>query len=190
MHNSIDYTFNQIFDEIKNLKFNGISDITLLPSKQTELNKDLLKFVFELLVSKFDFRILEIYFSNTYNFSYDNTYENIQIQLQNDFRNKLINLYNRCIITGKSHIICDAVYISPIKHDRYNIYNGLLLCRDLCYLFKHPKRYLKINPYNITIELSDEILNDCACEEYHKYHNTQLKIQLNNTTIQYLKEIY
>jgi len=192
--------FNNITIDIQNLNIKGISDLTPLQSKQLSINPDLLKFTFDSLTHKYDFQSLEFFFNNYYNFVYDQSYDNILLHKHNNMRNKLINLYTRCIITGKSHILCDAAHIlsyyellditnNPIDY-RYETNNGFLLCKELCVLFTHPKRYLKINPYLLTIEFNNDILNDPDCKDYHKYHNQKLNINISETTIKYLIKIY
>jgi len=195
-----DQIFLNIANDIKKIGINGLSNLTLLQAKQSQIDQDILKFVFEFLIDKYDTQSLEIFFNNNYNYTYDHNYENYVICKQNYIRNFLINKYIRCIITDKSYMLCDAVFIlslnelskytnEPIKY-RYEPENALLLCRDLCALFMHPKKYLKINPSNLTVELSDEILNDPNCKEYHKYHNKKINCVLSNKTIIYLTYIY
>jgi len=192
--------FIKIAKDIKNLNVKGISDLTILQAKQEQIDSDILKFIFEYLYDKYDSNTLEIYFNNTYNYAYEFNQENYVINKLNVLRNHLVNKYVRCIITDKSYMLCDVAHIlscnellkyssDPLNY-RYEPDNALLLCRDLCSLFIHPKRYLKINPTFLTVEFSDEILNDPECKEYHKYHNKKLNVSLSNTTIRYLKHIY
>ena len=67
--------------------------------------------------------------------------EKIEIEkrrYQYKFRNQLIKKYNNCIITGKSHKICEASHIISYKENinkRYDINNGLLLCSELHKMF-------------------------------------------------------
>ena len=202
MDQSYEETSKNIAADIYKLDIDNFSDLSPLKAKQEPPDPDVLKYVFELFIDKYDYQKLETYFANTYNYYYDKSYENIKIHPHNDFRNKLINDYNNCIVTGKAHLLCDAAYIlsfydihANFKTEnavkiRYSRNNGILLCRDLCYLFNHPKKYMKINPNNMTIEFTKEFLDDKNCGEYHKYHNMHLNTQLNPITIKYLKNIY
>ena len=107
---------------------------------------------------------------------------------QHIFRNELIKKYKCCIITNKSHVICEAVHIVPYSENfnkRYDIYNGLLLCSELHKMFD--KHLFSINTNNQII-FSNSVLNDEGFRMYKKYH--EQKINLDKKIIMNLQDHY
>ena len=90
---------------------------------------------------------------------------------QHKFRLNLIKKYKSCIITGKDIDICEACHIIPYSdcsyNNKYDINNGLLLCKELHTLFD---KYKFSFDNNCNIIMSDEILNKNTYREYHKYN--------------------
>ena len=110
--------------------------------------------------------------------------------MQDTFRDNLIKRYKNCIITGRSHKICEACHIKPYSEaeykEKYDINNGLLLCRDLHKLFDDYQ--VSINIELKQFELCKNILEDEGYEDYWKYHKK--KVNIDNKTMVYLKEHY
>ena len=109
------------------------------------------------------------------------------------FRNQVRAKYNNvCMITGKPIDICDVAHIYPFSQsseiEKYDVDNGFLLSKELHVYFDLPTYDFKIDPDTSTIILSDDILTNSSLSEYHKYHNT--KIKLNKQNKEYLRKKY
>ena len=109
------------------------------------------------------------------------------------FRNTVRDKYNHvCMITGKPEEVCDVAHIYPFVQsseiEKYDVDNGFLLSKELHVYFDSHTYKLKIDPNTSTIILSDDILNNTSLSEYHKYHNT--KIKLNKQNKEYLRKKY
>ena len=117
--------------------------------------------------------------------------EKIEIEkrrYQYKFRNQLIKKYNNCIITGKSHKICEASHIISYKENinkRYDINNGLLLCSELHKMFD---AYMVTIDSNGQLIISSSVLLDDGFSNYKEYHLKQLN--LNKEVLINLKEHY
>ena len=112
---------------------------------------------------------------------------------QEKFRYNLIKKYESCIITGKDVDICEACHIIPHSEctydKKYDINNGLLMCKELHTLFD---KYKFSFDNNCNVIMSDEILNKNTYREYHKYNGLQLKFNkdtCNNLNVHYNKFI-
>ena len=117
--------------------------------------------------------------------------KNVKIEkrrYQYKFRDELIKKYSHCIVTGKSHKICEASHIIPYKENlnkRYDINNGLLLCSEL---------HKMLDEYLISIDadgkliLSNEVLSDAGFANYKEYHLK--KLNLNKEVLINLGEHY
>ena len=90
---------------------------------------------------------------------------------QEEFRNNLIDKYNKCIITGLDVSECEAAHIIDLKEDalNYDINNGLLLTASLHASFD--KLIWTINPTTFNIEINNKYKNNLI----HKYQNVNLK---------------
>jgi hypothetical protein len=123
--------------------------------------------------------------------SKDKIEEKIKRTLQKNFREKIIKKYNKCIITDRSEKICEACHIIPFSDSQYNekydVFNGILLCRDLHSLFD--KYLISINPVTGCFELSDSIISDNDFTDYHKYNGKKIKID-DKRTCEYLEKHY
>ncbi len=112
----------------------------------------------------------------------------INIRNQETFRNRLIERYNTCIITGSDQIVCEACHIIPFakcsEDDKYNVNNGLLLRSDLYKLFDKKLMKIFVNDNNFHLEISDEILDNPNMYEYRQYDKKKLNID--NKSIKYL----
>lgn len=174
----------QIEFEISNLPENNNENILIYHNKFTDLlsyyNKEYLDYVF--------------YNKKKYIHNLDRLQLKQTRNLQQEFREELIKRYETCIITDRADILCEAAHIVPFAESnddiKYDINNGLLLSKELHALFD--MKYLKINPYTKIpiIELNDIVLNNQKCVDYHKYHGSNIRVKLNDETIQNLKKIY
>lgn len=109
------------------------------------------------------------------------------------FRKQVRERYNNCcMITQKIPEVCEVAHIYPHCesniNEKYDIDNGLYLCKELHSLFDHSQFHMKINTDTHSIELSDYIMNNFSMSEYHKYNN--IKINLTPNNIVYLKMKY
>lgn len=123
----------------------------------------------------------------------ENNIETIEDKIKrkdNNFKNKVKEYYKTCIITGRSNIVCEVAHIFPFSdsdlNDKYNEFNGILLCRDLHCLFD--KKLININPTNFELILNDEILEDKSLEVYHQYNKKILNIRQESRY--YLNKLY
>jgi len=167
----------EIEDIIKNINENNNDEIN---DKYNELlinnyNKNNLDYVFYL------------YFEYENNEDIDVIIEEKFKRQDNEFKNKVIKHYKTCIITGRSKNICEVAHILPFsecnKNQKYDEYNGILLCRDLHCLFD--KKLISINYKDFKLTLSKDILKDNTLEIYHKYHNKIINIR--KESIKYFK---
>jgi hypothetical protein len=101
-------------------------------------------------------------------------------RLDSNFKKHVKDYYKKCIVTGRSSILCEAAHIHPFCkskiEDKYNPNNGIYLCSDLHKLYDRNNNEMIITP-NFKLILSDEILNDVEMSDYHKYHNKILDIK-------------
>ena len=105
-------------------------------------------------------------------------------RLNKDFRNKVLNLYDRkCIITGYEEEECEVAHILPFcecsSSQKYDVYNGLVLSANLHKLFD--KYIFSINPETFMVEVKEE-------HRIKKYEG--LKLELNKECLPYLKMHY
>ena len=105
-------------------------------------------------------------------------------RLDKNFRNKVLNLYNRkCLITSYEEEECEVAHILPFcecsSSQKYDIYNGLILSANLHKLFD--KYIFSINPETLMIEVKGD-------HRIKKYHG--LKLNLNKECLPYLKMHY
>jgi hypothetical protein len=136
------------------------------------------------LKQKYDLVIYDLYQINIINVE-----ERIKRRNQETFRNRLIERYETCIITGSDQIVCEACHIIPFaecsEDDKYNVNNGLLLRSDLHKLFDKKLMRIFVNDNNVHLEISDEILDNPNMFEYRQYDKKKLNID--NKSIKYLK---
>lgn len=101
-------------------------------------------------------------------------------RLDNNFRKSVKEYYKKCIVTGRSSILCEVAHIYPFSQseidEMYDPNNGIYLCKDLHCLFDKKNNAMIITP-EFKLILSDEILNDVEMSDYHKYHNKILDIK-------------
>jgi len=72
---------------------------------------------------------------------------------QSEFREKMIDRYQNCIVTGLSKIECDAAHIYPVcESGSYTESNGLLL--NSCIHKTFDKYLWSINPITMEIEIN------------------------------------
>ena len=142
--------------------------------------------------SDYDIASINFYMYAKYNYVFDNTIEELKTKRigQMIFKKQLIERYKVCIISQVDSMVCDACHIIEFSkcdiNDRYNINNGILLRKDLHKLFDDKK--LIINTDTLTIQLTDDILNNPNMTDYLKYNNKI--IDLNSDSIYYLKKFY
>ena len=111
------------------------------------------------------------------------------------FKEQIKNKYNnQCIITKKPLKYCQIAHIYPFslssESEKYDVNNGLLLCSDIHIGFDSEDNDFFINPENLSLEISQNIINDPTMEAYHKYNNLDLKSILSEGNIKYLKKKY
>ena len=145
-------------------------------------------------MNQFNENMLSLYFENNFDYIHEETTEKKNRRFQDRFRKELIERFETCIITGISHKSCEAAHIIPHRtcsgSSKYDVNNGLLICKNLHSLFDNEDKDLKINPETLLIQFSNTILNDPDYEEYHKYHNTKIRCDLNEDTKKYLRQYY
>jgi len=160
--------------------------------KTTKDTSQIIKYLYNDLKDKTKKELLDFIFFDMFNYE-NNQEETIQDKIQRKdwyFKKDVKNYYKKCIITGRSEYICEVAHIYPFSDssldDKYNPYNGILICRDLHKLFDN--KLLKINPDNFQLLLDDIILLDNNLEIYHKYHNKILDIRPQSK--QYFTKLY
>ena len=88
------------------------------------------------------------------------------------FRKNLINKYDTCIITGIDKELCDACHIKPYsickQNEKFDINNGLLIKKDIHYLFDDYD--ITIDCVNLEIIIPDIVLNDRKYRKIRKYN--------------------
>lgn len=97
--------------------------------------------------------------------------ESINRTPQEEFRNQLINKFQKCVITGFDLSGCEAAHIIDLKDDKlnYDIDNGLLLTASLHTTFD--KLIWTINPHTYNIEINEKYKNNLI----HLYQHVNLK---------------
>lgn len=138
------------------------------------------------LINKININILNFIFFDRFHYIPTNilikdineTYEQKIKRYDTKFKNDVKEYYKKCIITGRSSLVCEVAHIYPFSdsdyEDKYNPNNGILLCRDLHILFD--KNLININN-DFTLIISKEILDDESLELYHQYNNKKLNIK-------------
>lgn len=118
------------------------------------------------------------------------TYEEKIKRKDKKFKENVKSYYKTCIITHRSECVCEVAHIFPFSEseieEKYNEYNGILLCRDLHKLFDD--KLIKIDPEDYKLIISEVLLNDNTLIDYHKYHNKILNIR--NESKKYFEKFY
>jgi len=134
---------------------------------------------------------IDLVFYDLYNFEYIKIDEKEKRQDSN-YRKKVIEKYNTCMITGKPLKYSQVAHILPFtdsnEEEKYDHENGFLLCADIHIGFDSKELDFKINPDTSTFEVSSHILNDRSMEYYHQFNNK--KLNLSEKNIYYLKKKY
>lgn len=144
--------------------------------------------LYDLLINKFksEIELLEIKFILYDKFSYKNINKKLRIQRdeQEEFREKLIELDKKCIISNDDPEQCQACHIIPLCESKsYDINNGILLNFNLHNMFDRYKlgfKFIKnidkqFDSYQII--LSDKIKDKSGYENYKIYDNKEIKIR-------------
>lgn len=109
-----------------------------------------------ILKTKYDLVIYDLYNKNMET----HMANKVERPNQQSFREKLIERYGCCIITGSDNIVCEACHIMPFavcsESDKYNINNGLLLRNDLHNLFDKKLIYITSDMH---LRISDVLQN-------------------------------
>jgi predicted restriction endonuclease len=163
-----------------------------------EINKDeSLTELYTKLIKENDINLINFIFYDKYNYEYkpiteqipESTEEKVK-RYDNKFKQGVKDYYKTCIITGRSQLVCEVAHIYPFSNsnldEKYDKYNGILLCRDLHKLFDD--KLIKINPENFVLSLCEQILQDETLRIYHQYNNKILNINSNSKI--YLKKLY
>jgi predicted restriction endonuclease len=159
-------------------KLNDIEEIILNINKNN-FNEIDDKYI-ELLIKKYNEEELNYMFYLYFNYEVDKIKLEEKIKrYDKDFKNKVIDYYKTCIVTGRSKSVCEVAHILPFSKSnnfqKYDEYNGILLCRDLHILFDN--KLISINPTDFRLVLSPEIFHDDTLKIYHKYYNNILNIR-------------
>jgi len=154
----------------------------------TEIDK--LNDLYEELLINHSNKELDYIFYSLKKFIYTNIKtEEKKVRNDDTFKDTVINKYKRCIITNKPKYICEVAHIFPFAEcseiDKYDPDNGILLCRELHVLFD--TNLMKIDYRTLKITFDEKILNDTYLTDYHKYHNTIIKMDISKN---YLKKKY
>lgn len=147
------------------------------------------------LIVKYFFLLEDIEYIYSFFFDEDININDIKLtsdkqnRLDSEFKNKVKEKYNRCIISDFNPRQCEVAHIHPFSKsneiDKYNPNNGLLLSCELHKLFDD--KVFKINPYTFEIEINESI-EDIKELGIYKYKNKKLNIDTNS--IPYLDKIY
>ena len=147
------------------------------------------------LIVKYFFLLEDIEYVYSFFFDEDININDIKLtsdkqkRLDSEFKNKVKQRYNKCIISGYNIRQCEVAHIIPFcksnEIDKYNPNNGLLLSCELHKLFD--EKVFKINPNTFEIEI-DELIEDIKELAIYKYKNKKLDININS--IPYLDKIY
>ena len=156
-----------IKNKIKSIDKNNIIELTNLYNELIKQNdKDYLDYLFYSL-KKYEY------------INPNETYEDKIKRKDKKFKESVTKYYKSCIITGRSLFVCEVAHIYPFAdselEDKYNPFNGIVLCRDMHKLFDD--KLIKIDPIDFKLTLSQEILSDDSLEIYHKYNNMILDIK-------------
>jgi hypothetical protein len=142
--------------------------------------------LYEKLIDKFNYDLVEIKFILYDKFEY--TYKKKELRnkrdKQQEFREKLIKLDKKCIISGDHSNECQACHIIPVSEkETYNTNNGILLNLNLHNMFDKFKIkliYIKNidKHYDLyKVMLSDDIINKKGYENYKIYNNKEIHIR-------------
>jgi predicted restriction endonuclease len=169
---------NNIINNIKSIDKNNIIELTNLYNELIKQNdKDYLDYLFYSL-KKYEY------------INPNETYEDKIKRKDKKFKESVTKYYKSCIITGRSMFVCEVAHIYPFAdseiEDKYNPFNGIVLCRDMHKLFDD--KLIKIDPIDFKLTLSPEILLDNSLEIYHKYNNKILDI--NPESKHYFEKLY
>jgi len=135
---------------------------------------------------KTDIEQQEIKFIMYDKFNYKKTNKKLRIDRdeQDEFREKLIKLDNKCIISEDDAEQCQACHIIPLCESKsYNTNNGILLNLNLHNMFDKFKFGFKFiknidTVYDLyQIILSDNIKNKAGYNNYIIYDNKEIKIR-------------
>ena len=157
---------------------------------------DDLSYLYEDLVNKkYSINNLNLWFNFYHNYVYEKKIRVEEREKRNDtnFKKQVKERYNNCcMITQKIPEVCEVAHIYPHSeandNQKYDVDNGILLCKELHTLFDHPNYHMKINPETQQIEFSVYIMKSVPMSDYHKYNNTKVNLTPNN--IVYLKMKY
>jgi predicted restriction endonuclease len=148
---------------------------------------------FKKLKQMYNRTLLDIIFYDKYNYMYGETMEEREKRRDYKFKKDVKDRYKKCIITGKSIKICEVAHIVAFRDasdmEKYDVNNGLILCCELHKLFDTKDKLLQIDADTLCIKFKKEILEDEGYVDYHKYHNMEIKVDLNDETIRYLRRI-
>ena len=128
----------------------------------------------KLIILSYSLNDIEVYFMLKYNINI-NTYEFVNKRIgQTEFRNNLIERFQRCIITNSE--IFDACHIVPFSlSNNMDVNNGILL--NKCHHDYYDKYYWSINPHTYQIDIN-----------YNKISSDDFFIQiLLKTDVQFLR---
>lgn len=133
---------------------------------------------------------IDLVFYDLYKFEYNITYT--EKRLDAKYRDTVKDKYKKCMITGKPDYLSQVAHIYPYalcnQEEKYDPENGFFLSAELHILFDTVDSKLRIDPETKSIILSEDVLQDNTLEEYHKYHNTHIK--LSDKQIYYLNKKY
>jgi hypothetical protein len=121
------------------------------------MDESTLKTEYDRLISlSYSHNDIEVYFMVKYNINI-NKYEFVNKRIgQAEFRNNLINRFQRCIITNSE--IFDACHIVPFSSSsNMDVNNGMLL--NKCHHDYYDKYFWSINPYTYQIEINYNLVD-------------------------------
>lgn len=149
-----------------------------------------------MILSNYTFDEIKLYFLITYGINIETEYDLKKKRTgQKEFRDQLLNRYNKCIITGSTNLLLiEACHIIPFTDsNNMDIDNGLLLYTSYHKMFDN---YLwSINPITLCVEIN--LSNNCISDDYtlnelNKINNMNLSNVLDqyDSTIKYLAKHY
>lgn len=134
--------------------------------------------IYDILIKKYPIEILDYYFYTIHNFIVDNTENKSLKEKRADYKfcQDVIKRDVNCIVTGRSILVCEVAHIFKYAdsniHEKYDVNNGMLLCRDLHALYDNGHIMIDKN----IVAFDDVVMNDNSLADYHKYNNIQINL--------------
>jgi hypothetical protein len=143
------------------------------------IDKNEIVYIYTKLCTEYEPKIVKFIFYELYDYEIDEKkYKKQLIRIHQDkFREDLIQLYKKCVMSNVSHF--QACHIIPFPksniENKYNKYNGILLKADLHELFDD--YIFSINPETYTVQFNNVFFKDEPNkQEYQRFDNKILNL--------------